>query len=301
MVTPLDQRPRSGPYSGLNARSAKRFLAQAFREAGLPFADEDALEIVLSATGFDKTAFMLRGNEFLTPETFDTIQSHMARRLSGEPVDHILGWREFYGRQFKISQDVLSPRADTETLIRGALSKLEHSPAPHILDMGSGSGAIGLTLLAEIKTARLTATDLSDAALAITKLNAAALDVLPRALFSKGSWWDAVSAESRFDIIVSNPPYISDAAMQTLEAEVVEYDPDLALRGGPDGLDAYRTIIVSAPDYLVKDGWLGLEIGFDQSEDVQNLLKGGPWINVTVDKDLGGNNRVVWAQKSRKN
>jgi len=147
MVTPLDKRPRSGPYSGLNARSAKRVLAKAFEEAGLPFAEEDALEIVLAATGLDRTNLVLGGTEVLAPEVLDIISGHMHRRLSGEPVDHILGWREFYGRRFILSADVLSPRADTENLIRGALMRLEKISDPYILDLGTGSGAIGLTLL----------------------------------------------------------------------------------------------------------------------------------------------------------
>ena len=298
MVTPLDQRPRSGPYSGLNARSAKRFLAQAFAEAGISFAEDDALEIVLAATGFDRTAMMLRGKEFLTPEVFETIQAHMTRRLAGEPVDHILGWREFYGRRFVISGDVLSPRADTETLIRGALARLEKTPHPSLLDMGTGSGAIGLTLLAEKPDSELVATDLSDAALSIAKVNAKALHLDKRATFAQGAWWDAVKTGSVFDMVLSNPPYITNVAMKALETEVIEYDPDLALRGGPDGLDAYRIILADARAFLKPGGWPGLEIGFDQAEALQTRLQGGPWENISVDKDLGGMDRAVWAQTS---
>jgi len=298
MVTPLDLRPRSGPYSGLNARSAKRFLTQAFAEAGFPFAEEDALEIVLAATGFDKTALMLRGAEFLSPEVFETIQSHMARRLSGEPVDHILGWREFYGRRFQISGDVLSPRADTETLVRGALSRLEKTDRPHLLDMGTGSGAIGLTILAEVPEAKLIATDISKAALTIAQNNATALDLKDRARFAQGTWWDAVPEDALFDMILSNPPYISNAAMETLETEVIKYDPDISLRGGADGLDAYRVIVAGAPHSLKPGGWLGLEIGFDQAHALKMLLQNGDWDNIFVEKDLGGLDRAVWAQKS---
>ena len=301
MVTPLDQRPRSGPYSGLNARSAKRFLTQAFSEAGIPFAEDDALEIVLAATGFDRTAMMLRGTEFLTPEVFETIQAHMTRRLSGEPIDHILGWREFYGQRFVISGDVLSPRADTETLIRGALARLEKTSRPNLLDMGTGSGAIGLTILAEKLDSKLIATDLSEAALSIAKINAKSLQLDERVSFTQGAWWDAVSTDSVFDMVLSNPPYITNVAMETLETEVTEYDPDLALRGGTDGLDAYRSILAHAGSYLKPDGWLGLEIGFDQAEALQTLLNDGPWDNIRVDKDLGGQDRAVWAQTLTKN
>lgn len=297
MVTPLDKRPRSGPYSGLTARAAKRVLAKAFQEAGLPFADEDALEIVLDATALDKTGLMLRGGEFLAPEVFEVITQHMARRLSGEPVDHILGWRAFYGRRFIISRDVLSPRADTENLIRGALQRLEKTSKPEILDLGTGSGAIGLTLLAEREDAQLLATDVSDRALEIARSNAQALSLQSRVKFKSGSWWEAVPEAAMFDMILSNPPYITDAAMRGLETEVKDYDPDLSLRGGTDGLEAYKVILSQAVHHLKPKGWLGVEIGFDQGNSLRELLNIAPWTDVTVEKDLGGLDRVVWTQK----
>ena len=297
MVTPLDKCPRSGPYSGLNARSVKRFLAQAFREAGLPFAEEDALEIVLDATGLDKTGLMLQGTEFLSPEVFGLITANMERRLSGQPVDHILGWREFYGRRFFISRDVLSPRADTENLISGALQRLEKTTNPELLDMGTGSGAIGLTLLAERADAKLLATDVSQAALDIALKNAEALNLTPRAAFAQGSWWAAVPDGAIFDMILSNPPYITDAAMAGLEREVKDYDPDVALRGGSEGLDAYKIILSRAASHLKPKGWLGFEIGFDQGAALRRELNAAFWTDVSVEKDLGGLDRVVWARK----
>lgn len=297
MVTPRDQYSHTGANAAYTARSVKRFLIQTFMEASLPFAEEDALEIVLSATGLDKTSLVLRGEEFLDPEVFKTISSHMTRRIAGEPVDHILGWREFYGRRFSISRDVLSPRADTENLIRGALLRLKNTPSPKLLDLGTGSGAIGLTLLAECELASLLATDLSEAALTVAQDNAEQLTVMSRATFSAGPWWEAVPDDARFDMILSNPPYISNAAMENLEDEVTGYDPDLALRGGADGLDAYRLIIAGAPIHLESNGWLGFEIGFDQGDALQGLLAQGPWAQISVEQDLGGLDRVVWAQK----
>ena len=286
-----------------SARAAKRFLTRAFTEAGLPFAEEDALEIILAATGFDQAALILRGTDPLPPENSAQIETYMVRRLMGEPVDHILGWREFYGRRFHISADVLSPRADTETLIRGALKRLGQNRDSELLDLGTGSGAIGLTLLAEAPKTRLIATDLSDAALRIAETNAHSLDLQGldlkrRVSFHQGGWWDAVPSGYVFDVVVSNPPYITNAAMQTLDPEVLNYDPDMALRGGADGLDPYHIIISGAPAHLKPGGWLGLEIGFDQGRALKNLLEAGTWDNITLDKDLGGLDRVVWAQKS---
>jgi len=281
-----------------SVRAAKRALTQIFMEAGIPFAEEDALEIILAATGFDKTALLLRGTEPLTSEASAFIESYRGRRLSGEPVDHILGWREFYGRRFQISKEVLSPRADTETLIRGALKRLEKLSAPRLLDLGTGSGSIGLTLLAEKPKASLIATDLSEAALSIAQANADSLNLNTRVEFHQGDWWDAVPVGHKFDMILSNPPYITDAAMEGLEREVLDFDPDMALRGGFDGLEAYRHIISDAAKHLKTGGWLGLEIGFDQGKALKKRLEAGTWASITIDTDLGGLDRVVWGQNS---
>ena len=288
-------------FSKLSARTAKRALTQIFINAEIPFAEEDALEIVLAATGFDKTALILRGSEILTSESAKLIEAYRVRRLSGEPVDHILGWREFYGRRFQISADVLSPRADTETLIRGALQRLDPTAESRLLDLGTGSGAIGLTLLAETSKTSLIATDLSEAALSIAKINAKTLKLQNRVSFTQGGWWGAVPTGRVFDMILSNPPYITNAAMEVLDREVLDYDPDMALRGGEDGLTAYKIIIAQAPEYLAPKGWLGLEIGFDQAEGLKSRLKSGTWTNIHIDKDLGGLDRVVWAQNATEN
>jgi len=298
MVTSSDKHPRHIPAAERSLSAAKRFLARAFSEAGLPFAEEDAREIILSAIGMDRSALIIRGAEPLETDAIDIIHEHMRRRLAGEPVDHILGWREFYGRRFRISSDVLSPRADTENLISGGLLRLENITNPQILDLGAGSGAIGLTLLAERPDAQLIATDVSHAALDIARLNAEALDLQNRARLSQGSWWTAVPNAARFDMILSNPPYITNEAMENLETEVKHYDPDLALRGGEDGLTAYRDILMQAGTYLKPQAWLGFEIGFDQGAALQDLLRRGPWTEISVDQDLGGLDRVVWAQKS---
>jgi len=217
VVIPLHQRPRSGPYSGINARSAKRFLTEQFKAEGFAAPEDDAKEIVMHVTGYDTTDFVLRGTEFLTPEQFDQVKTLADRRMTGEPVDMILGWREFYGRRFKVSKDVLSPRGDT------------------------------LRLATE---------------------NAQALDVLDRLEFQNSNWFENI--DGMFDLIISNPPYITDEAMKNLPIDVLEYDPDLALRGGVKGLDPYQIICARAPHFLKPNGALWVEIGYDQGEAVRS-------------------------------
>jgi release factor glutamine methyltransferase len=291
MIVPLDKRPPSGPYSGMTARSAKRFLTEQFRASGVASAEIDAQDFVMEVTGFSLTDFVLRGTEPLTPNQYNTLKAYAERRLAGEPVDAILGWREFYGRRFSINADVLSPRGDTETLIRECLAALKGKSTPSILDMGTGSGAILITLLAEIPDALGLGTDISNKALDIAQSNAERLSVSGRARFLTSDWFEVVSGQ--FDLIVSNPPYITTDAMKSLEGEVLDYDPELSLHGGDDGLDAYRLILKTAKAFLKDDGALWVEIGFDQGESVKTLYLQNGFTDVRVVKDLGGNDRCV--------
>lgn len=293
MTIPLDPRPPSGPYSGLNITSAKRFLTAQFREAELETPDLDARLIVMAATRFSHTEMITRGQEICTREAHDLIAQCAERRLSGEPVDHILGYREFYGHRFKVTKDVLSPRPETELLVDSALEILESKSEARILDLGTGSGAIMTSILTAAHQAQAVAVDISAAALSVAKENAKTHAVDDRVVFLEGSWFKTV--QGRFDIILSNPPYITNAAMEELSIEVSGFDPDLALRGGQDGLIAYRAIISEAPDYLKPGGILLLEIGFDQGHSVSELLEGPHFSAISVVKDLAGHDRMIKA------
>lgn len=293
MTVPLNERPRSGPYSGLNVNSAKRFLMQQFREAGLDTPDLDARLLVMEATGFTHTDMIMRGTEFPPAGVFDLIASYAQRRIAGEPIDHILGYREFYGRRFKVNKDVLSPRPETEMLVEAALDIMKSKTDARILDLGTGSGAIAISILAEADNAQGVAVDLSAAALNIARKNAQTHKVDERLTFLEGPWFDPV--EGRFDIILSNPPYITDAAMDELEVEVAKFDPDLALRGGEDGLIAYRAITSQAANYLNPKGVLLLEIGYDQGGSVSKLLESQDFSSIFVVKDLSGHDRMIKA------
>ncbi len=277
------------PYSGINLNSARRLLTRNFETAGIDSAALDARMIVAFAAGLSHADLLARGTEFLTPEQFDAVTDMAARRLEGEPVDMLIGRKAFWKDDFIISKDVLSPRPETEGIIEAALKGL---PAPEtILDLGTGSGAVILSLGREFPAAALTATDISAPALDIAGQNAARLGVDCR--FIQSDWFAAV--DGRFDLIVSNPPYITDAAMKTLPAEVTGFDPELALRGGPDGLAPYRLMAAQAPLHLTPGGGLILEIGFDQGRAVSDLLRQGGFTDVAIIKDLAGHDRIITA------
>ncbi len=291
MVVPLDKRPRSGPYSGLNYRSARRYLARTFEASALPFAEEDALDLVLGLTGIDHAEYIARGTEFISEDAFERVRQACERRLAGEPVDRILGWRDFYGRRFAID-GVLSPRSDTEVLLLAALEAVADTPSPRLLELGTGSGALAVTLACERKDARLLATDISDAALSTAGVNARAHGVEARVERLRSDWFADVPAQP-FDAVLSNPPYITAAAMASLPGEVADHDPALALAGGTDGLDAYRIIIPGARACLRPGGWLGVEIGFDQGQSVAALFQASGYRDVRVRPDPAGLDRTV--------
>ena len=212
--------------------------------------------------------------------------SFTQRRLKFEPVSRILGSREFYGRNFRMTPDVLDPRADTETLIEVVLA-LEMDQRPiRILDLGTGSGAIAVTLLAELPGATVVASDLSAAALQVAKGNAEALGVAGRASFVQANWFEGI--DGRFDLIISNPPYIPLGDIAGLAPDVREFDPPRALDGGPDGLEAYRRIAGGAGGHLASKGHIILEIGAGQENAVNSLFKAQGFARESRQFDLSG-------------
>ncbi|GLQ22263.1 release factor glutamine methyltransferase [Algimonas ampicilliniresistens] len=298
MVAPFDQRPNpnSGLVSGLNYRAAKRVIARQFVAAGLPFADEDALDLLLGLTGLNQTDYIIGGAEPVQTEQMNALRLGAERRLAGDPVDRILGWREFYGRRFLID-DVLSPRGDTEVLLLAALEVIRDVKTPRLLDLGTGSGALAISLLCEREDAMAIATDCDANALRTTRVNAEALKVSDRLETLQSDWLSALPSNP-FDVILSNPPYITSNAMTALEREVAEHDPVGALHGGRDGLDPYRIIVPGAREYLRPRGWLGVEIGFDQGEAVQALFKSADYRHIRLLADPAGHDRVVCGWRS---
>jgi release factor glutamine methyltransferase len=273
--------------------TAKRDLAKQFLAAGLDTPDLDARLLLMAATGLSHADLIARSEAAISPDSAKLIANYAKRRLAGEPIDHILGCREFYGRKFKVTKDVLSPRPETELLVEAALNTIKNITAPRLLDLGTGSGAIIISILTENTEATGMAIDLSAAALTIAQANAQTHNVSDRLSFVQGSWFEPVTG--KFDIILSNPPYITDAAMGGLSPEVANFDPGLALRGGADGLDAYRAIIGGAPAHLKPGGYLIFEIGYDQGQAVTALLKAASFRDIDLARDLAGHDRVIKA------
>jgi len=215
--------------------------------------------------------------------------SLVARREAHEPVSRILGFREFYGRRFRVSPAVLDPRPDTETLIGEALKAMK--PGCRILDLGTGSGCIIVTLLAECVTCMGVATDLSASALAVARDNAEALGVSGRLNLVQGNWLAPV--EGRFELIVANPPYIPAGDIAQLAPDVRDFDPRGALDGGADGLDAYRRIAAEAGDHLAPGGRVMVEIGAGQAEAIMAVFRDHGLVLQEVARDLGGHVRCL--------
>ena len=289
----LDQRPLTGPYSGLTINSARRFISKQFEQAGLAACDGEARELLMAATGLSREELITMGTELMTSESFDLLQQYAARRLAGEPVDNILGWREFYGRRFKVCPDVLSPRQETEEVVAKALEMIKSIDAPRIVDLGTGSGAIIAALLLERPKAIGTAIDISEAALSIAASNAKTHKINERLTLLRSHW--LTNLQGQFDLIISNPPYIDSNAMAQLSPEVINFDPAISLHGGTDGLEAYRIIAAQAGAYLKPNGALVFEIGYDQGQSVPDILRRHNFKDINVFNDLAGLARIVTA------
>ncbi len=257
--------------------------------AGVPDAARDARLLLAYAMGIGADRLTLHLHDSLTPDTARRFDAALGARETRQPVAQIIGRRCFWGRDFAVTADVLDPRPDTESLIVEALA----APFARVLDLGTGSGAIGLTLLAERPQATAVLTDLSAPALAVARGNAQRLDVIARATFLASDWFAALGG--RFDLIASNPPYIAEAEMRHLAPDVREHEPRMALTPGGDGLDAYRAICAGAGRHLSPGGRIVLETGPAQGAAVRALLAVAGFQAIRILPDLDGRDRVVAA------
>ena len=227
----------------------------------------------------------------------ETLNGYLERRARREPVARILGRKGFWKIMLKVSPDVLTPRPDTEVVVDMALRAFPEGMAFSMLDIGVGSGAILLAILAERPAAKGLGTDVSEEALAVAKDNAASLDLGGRAAFLRTSWADGLE-DAGFDLVVSNPPYIRSAEIETLEPEVRDHEPRLALDGGPDGLEAYRILAPEILRVLKPGGVFAVETGWDQAQQVKALFDAAGADQTVVVKDLGDRERVVTGVKN---
>lgn len=264
--------------------------ARTLSDAGIPDAARDARRLLAHVLGVAPGRLTLVLPDPVEAGPASRYETLIARRAAREPVSHLTGRREFYGRAFHVTSDVLDPRPETETLVAEALS----APFARVLDLGTGTGCILLTLLAERTAATGIGTDLSEAALAVATRNRDALGLEGRATLGQGSWFEALPVGSGpFDLIVSNPPYIALDEMAGLSPEVRDHEPHMALTDGGDGLAAYRAITRDAPAHLAPGGRLMVEIGPTQGPAVAALMTGAGLADVRVLQDLDGRDRVV--------
>jgi release factor glutamine methyltransferase len=287
-------------FAGQTVETARRALAARFRANAIDSAELDARMLVGAALGLDLTGVISAANRVLTSDESIRLEDFAHRRLGGEPVARILGQKEFWGLPLKLSAATLVPRPDTETVVELALEMLRAESDPdralRIADLGTGSGAILLALLSELPNASGTGTDIGNDALQTAHSNAVRLGLASRATFVACDYAAALSG--RFDLIVSNPPYIRSADIAGLATEVRDHDPLAALDGGTDGLDAYRTLIPQAARLLAPRGVLVVEAGDGQTSAIGELMMAaGLTQELPAKADLAGVPRAVAGRK----
>ncbi|RRI00689.1 peptide chain release factor N(5)-glutamine methyltransferase [Mesorhizobium tamadayense] len=274
-------------------------LLRAARErltaAGIADAVLDSRLIVEHFSGTTRADAIAEPGHPVDAKALAAIEAALRRRVAGEPVHRILGYREFYGLRLSLSADTLEPRPDTETLVDAVLpfakATAERLGECRILDLGTGTGAIALALLSAVPAATATGVDISPGALATATRNAEDLRLGGRFKALHSNWFEKVSG--RYHVIVANPPYIPTGDIENLQAEVRDFDPRRALDGGVDGLIPYRIIAGEAEGFLEAQGKVAVEIGYTQQSEVTAIFAGAGYRLVEVRRDLGGNDRVL--------
>ncbi|HKR90096.1 MAG TPA: peptide chain release factor N(5)-glutamine methyltransferase [Phenylobacterium sp.] len=276
----------------LNLVQAWKQAREKLEAAGIAGPVIDARLLVEAAAGATRADIVTDPYRPLTPEQAATLGDYLARRARREPVSHILGRKGFWKIMLQVTPDVLTPRPDTETVVEYVLRDFPQTASWTVLDLGVGSGAILLSILAERPAAKGLGVDLSEEALAVARENAANLGLAGRTALLRGDWTFGLEGES-FDLVVSNPPYIASHVIAELEPEVRDHEPRLALEGGADGLDHYRTLAPEILRVLKPGGRFAVEIGYDQKQPVEALFRAAGAEGVVTVRDLGDRDRVV--------
>lgn len=288
--------------------------AQDLRKAGVPAARREAGSIVAHVIGRDRTFILTHADDTITEDHLETFRRGVRRRAAGTPLQYITGHQEFFGLDFEVTPDVLIPRPETELLVEKALQLATSATgAPLICDVGTGSGCVAVTLLRELhqihdrREARAVAIDISEAAIEVAMRNAARHSVNDWITFAVSDCFAALEEEAAgnrgpaqrvlFDLIVSNPPYVTSGAIAGLQREVRDFEPRLALEAGPDGLSIINRLLSEAAGFLKPGGHFLFEIGFDQERAVDKLVDRSTWKLLDIYRDLQGIPRTVGLEK----
>jgi release factor glutamine methyltransferase len=271
------------------------WMTDDLRKRGIDSARIDAELIVAEVLGVDRIRILLAGERELSPDELERIRALLKRRRAFEPIAYLRGEREFYGHPFRVDARVLIPRPDTETLVEVALARLSgRELGARVLDLCTGSGCVAISVKLARPTIAVDATDLSPDALAVARDNAQRLGAVWNVRFVAGDLFGALGAPSRrYDLITANPPYIASAEVPTLQRDIQDHEPRLALDGGDDGLSIVRRIVDEAPRWLRAGGALAMEIGAGQAEEARAIFERRGFADLRLARDYGGIDRVV--------
>jgi release factor glutamine methyltransferase len=261
--------------------------AKILQDAVVDESRREAVSLLAHVLGRDRSFLIAHSDESLPDEQYQTFKSLITRRSQGEPLQYLTGHREFFKLDFEVSPDVLIPRPETELIVEAAIELCKAEPAPVIADIGTGSGCIAISLLHELGNAVAVGADISVAALHLAQRNAERHGVQERLTLVQSDCFAAVPDTKPFSLIASNPPYVSDEEIEHLGREV-RFEPRAALAGGPDGLSVIRRLLSEARRFIRPQGYLVFEIGFGQSEAVEQLIERPVWKLLEIRKDLQG-------------
>lgn len=299
-AAPLPPPPERWTVLSMLLWSADYLAAKGVERARL-----DAEHLLAHALGLRRLDLYLQHDRPLEPEEREAFRPLLKRRAAREPLQYVLGRQPFRELDLVVDPRVLIPRPETEVLVGAVLERVGgwaaegEERALEALDVGTGSGAIALSLAREGPFARVVATDASPEALEVARINRAEAGLQDRVELRAGAGWDPLGTEERFDVVVSNPPYVAESERSALQPEVVGWEPEGALFAGPDGLDVLRVLVAGAPDRLRGGGLLALEVGAGQARGVARMLEeDGRWVEITIGRDLAGKERIVTATRA---
>ena len=266
--------------------------ARALAAAGITEPRTDAALLLGEVLNHDRSFMIAHPEHSVAANQLQKFREFIARRASGEPLQYITGHQEFFKLDFEVTPDVLIPRPETEVIVEVALEILRPDQSARLLDIGAGSGCLAISILKELTNARAVAIDISESALKVALRNAERHGVMDRLRVIESDLFSAMASDDVFDLLVSNPPYVPEADLKSLQPEV-QYEPAAALAGGADGLATIRRILRDAPPFLCAGGYLIFEIGFGQSESVEALVGARDWQMIEIRRDLQGIPRTV--------